>query len=192
MPEGVCRNRECRQPVVVSPRYRNTKYCISCTIDREIADRKKKLDKIRNSKANAIERRNERRARRKLKRQTLGDYPTAGFLSKRKTMLLSAMYCGVTGITNAEHLKLFGRSLHLDHIIPARIAKKNGVDPHDERNLMWLAHSIHAQKKEAEEQLKGKGGNYGFVQVLRKNHWPTEQLITALKYCKMYSENLPL
>lgn len=221
MPEGLCKNRLCRQPVVVSPRYRNTKYCVSCEIDRRLAKLKLKTAKPKTCKncdekfvsdnlrekfckpecsrefrrkavSGAIERKRERRVRKKLKKRTMGAYPTAGFSAKRKQMSLFEKVCEITGITASEHKKKFGRDLHLDHIIPARIASEHGVNPHDDRNLMWLSHSEHAQKKAAEEQLKGKGGAYGFVQVLRQHNWPTARLVAALKYSKMYSENLPL
>jgi hypothetical protein len=186
-----CRNHLCRQFFTPSPRFPKAKYCVSCEIDRQIAEREKKFLKARESKSGAIKRRNERRARRKLRKLTVLAYPSAGFAAVRKQMASVEHQCGVSGMTSQRHKKFFGKDLHLDHTIPARIAKQNGVDPHDQRNLMWLSNSIHAQKKEAEEQLKGKGGIYGFVQVLMRNNWPREKLIDALKYCKIYSENLP-
>jgi hypothetical protein len=219
-PEGLCHNPACRQPIVVSPRYHNTDYCVSCTIDREIARRKKleakpkkckhcrkefipefprepfctklcRKEFFQATKVGAIRRRNERRARRKLTKHDMAAYPKTGFQAKRKQMILQERKCGVTGMTNEEHKKKYKKSLHLDHIIPARIVFSHGVDPHDERNLMWLCQDLHGWKKAAEEQLKGKGGNYGFVQLLREKNWPTERLIEALKYSKIYSENLP-
>jgi hypothetical protein len=187
-----CRHHLCRQFFTPSPRFPKAKYCVSCTIDRDIVERRRKFHNSQKSKAGAIGRRNVRRARRKLKKQTLGVYPSKGFAAVRKRMYSITNKCAVTGITEPEHKKKFGgESLHLDHIIPAKIAAANQVWPHDQKNLMWLAHDIHAQKKAAEEQLKGKGGNYGFVQFLRERNFPTEPLVVALKYCKIYSENLP-
>jgi hypothetical protein len=186
-----CRNHLCRQLFTPSPRFPKAKYCVSCEIDRELVERKRKLENHQKSKAGAIKRRKERRARRKLKKRALGVYPSKGFAAVRKAIIDVHAKCAITGITNREHKKQHGKSLHLDHIIPARIVKQNGIDPHHERNLMWLAHSIHAQKKAAEEQLKGKGGNYGFVQVLKQNNWPMDRVIDAMKYAKIYSPNLP-
>lgn len=223
MPEGLCKNRLCRQPVIPSPRFRNKDYCVSCSIDREIAARKKKEAKpkkckhcrkpfqgdkpwekfctvackkefLNESKQGAIERKKERRARRKLKRRTLQEYPSAGFAAKRKQMKLfeAEPRCEITGITESGHIKKFGSGLHLDHIIPARIAAESSKDPHMEVNLMWLSHSLHAQKKGAEEQLKGKGGMYGFILKLKQDNWPMERVKAALEYFELWSERLPI
>jgi hypothetical protein len=187
-----CRNHLCRQLFTPSPRFPKAKYCVSCTIDRDIVERRRKFHNNQKHKAGAIERRNERHARRKLKKRVLGAYPSKGFAAVRKRMYSITNKCAVTGITEFEHQKKFkGESLHLDHIIPAKIVAASGLFPHDQRNLMWLSHDIHAQKKAAEEQLKGKGGNYGFVQFLRERNFPTEPLVVALKYAQIYSENLP-
>lgn len=222
MPEGLCHNRLCRQPVVTSPRYRNTKFCVSCTIDREIAARKKKEERLRRckhcpkrfhaekpwekfcsvackkefmaeAKKGAIQRKHERRARRRLRKRNVEAYPRSGFAEARKQLsLFEVAKCEITGTTEKEHVKLHKCGLHMDHIIPARIAAEAGKNPHAPVNLMWLSNTSHGQKKAAEEQLKGKGGMYGFVLKLKQDNWPMERVKAALEFYGLWSDRLPL
>lgn len=213
-----CRNFLCRQMFTPSPRFPNSKYCVSCTIEENLKKEKRKAGKQKTcklksckgkfvgkerfcsdscrkiwweqSRTKAIERKKERRASRRRKKSKGGAYPTSGFSAKRKQLKLFEACCGVTGIGADAHAKKFGKDLALDHLVPARIANDANGDPHNEINLIWLALSIHAKKLKAEEFLR-RGRPYDYVLELQKMGFPMDRLKAAMKYYKMYSETFP-
>jgi hypothetical protein len=213
-----CKNFLCRQLFTPSPRFPKSKYCVSCTIDvmNKKAERKagkQKTCKLKSCKSKfvgkerfcsdscrkiwweqsrekAIERKKERRASRRRKKNKGGAYPTSGFSAKRKQLKLFEACCAVTGISAEDHLKKYKGDLHLDHIVPARIANDANGDPHNELNMMWLSHPIHATKLRAEEFLR-RARPYDFVLELQKNGWPMGRVKAAMKYYGMYSDTFP-
>jgi hypothetical protein len=216
-----CRNRLCRQRFTPSPRFPNSPYCVSCTLDRQLQKQKRKAEKqvscklkscksrfVRekpsdrfcsdacrkiwwaDARQKAIDRKRERRTKRKLKKNKGGAYPHAGFQKKRVQLKLFEAVCAVTGMTNSEHVKKFGTELHLDHIVPARLAQDANGDPHNDVNMMPLCNAKHGLKKKAEEFIR-RADPYNFVLELQKNGWPMERVKNAMRYYQMYSENLP-
>lgn len=138
----------------------------------------------------AVERKQERRASRRRKKSKGGAYPTSGFSVKRKQLKLFEAICGVSGIGSDAHVKRFKSDLHLDHIVPARIANDANGDPHNDVNMMWLAHDIHATKLKAEEFLR-RARPADFVLTLQIGGWPMERVKAAMKFYGMYSDSFP-
>ena len=148
------------------------------------------------SRSAAFGRRAERRTKRR-KRKAFGKYPMAGFQEKRKQLNFLEKTCEGCGITGADHLKKFGVDLALDHILPARWLALLNLDPHKDWNLEWLCsgapQNCHGRgKREAEAQLMGKGGLFGFITVLRTANWPAMASVRrALDGYGFRTEGLP-